>query len=40
MQALLASPQNPINVKDVFGNSYAITQNTQLNVGARSPSSG
>ena len=40
MQALLASPQNPINVKDVFGNSYEITQNTQLNVGARSPQLG
>jgi Carboxypeptidase regulatory-like domain/TonB dependent receptor len=37
MQARLASPQNPIVVQDVFGNSYTITQNTQLNVGARSP---
>jgi hypothetical protein len=37
MQARLASPQNPITVKDAFGNSYNITQNTQLNVGARSP---
>ena len=33
----LASPQNPIVVQDVFGNTYTITQNTQLNVGARSP---
>ncbi len=40
MQALLASPQNPITVQDVFGNSYTITQNTQLNVGARSPQLG
>jgi hypothetical protein len=37
MQAKLASPQNPITVKDAFGNTYNITQNTQLNVGARSP---
>ncbi len=37
MQAQLASPQNPIVVHDVFGNTYNITQNTQLNVGARSP---
>jgi hypothetical protein len=37
MQAQLASPQNPITVQDVFGNNYSITQNTQLNVGARSP---
>ena len=37
MQARLASPQNPITVQDVFGNTYVITQNTQLNVGARSP---
>ncbi len=37
MQAVLASPQKPITVQDVFGNSYIITQNTQLNVGARSP---
>lgn len=37
MQARLASPQNPITVQDVFGNTYTITQNTQLNVGARSP---
>jgi hypothetical protein len=37
MQARLASPQNPITVQDVFGRSYTITQNTQLNVGARSP---
>jgi len=37
MQAQLASPQNPIVVQDVFGNTYTITQNTQLNVGARSP---
>jgi Carboxypeptidase regulatory-like domain len=37
MQAKLASPQNPITVQDAFGNSYNITQNTQLNVGARSP---
>jgi hypothetical protein len=37
MQAKLASPQNPIVVQDVFGNSYNITANTQLNVGARSP---
>jgi len=37
MQARLASPQNPIVVQDVFGNTYTITQNTQLNVGARSP---
>ena len=40
MQALLASPQNPITVRDVFGNNYSITQNTQLNVGARSPQLG
>ncbi|HTS34106.1 MAG TPA: carboxypeptidase regulatory-like domain-containing protein [Candidatus Solibacter sp.] len=40
MQALLASPQNPITVEDVFGNTYTITQNTQLNVGARSPQLG
>ncbi len=40
MQALLASPQNPITVQDVFGNTYNITQNTQLNVGARSPQLG
>ena len=40
MQALLASPQNPITVQDVYGNSYTITQNTQLNVGARSPQLG
>jgi hypothetical protein len=40
MQALLASPQNPITVRDVYGNSYTITQNTQLNVGARSPQLG
>jgi len=33
----LATPQNPIVVQDVYGNSYNITQNTQLNVGARSP---
>lgn len=32
MQAQLASPQNPIVVQG-----YTITQNTQLNVGARSP---
>jgi hypothetical protein len=37
MQARLASPENPIVVKDVFGKAYTITQNTQLNVGARSP---
>ena len=37
MQARLASPQNPITVQDVFGNTYNITENTQLNVGARSP---
>lgn len=37
MQARLASPQSPIVVQDVFGNTYNITQNTQLNVGARSP---
>jgi hypothetical protein len=37
MQAQLASAQNPIVVQDVFGNTYTITQNTQLNVGARSP---
>ena len=37
MQARLATPQNPIVVQDVYGNSYNITQNTQLNVGARSP---
>jgi len=37
MQARLASPQNPIVVQDIFGNSYSITQNTQLNVEARSP---
>ena len=37
MQAKLASPQNPISVPDAFGNTYVITQNTQLNVGARSP---
>jgi hypothetical protein len=37
MQARLASPQNPIVVRDVFGNTYTITQNTELNVGARSP---
>jgi len=37
MQARLASAQNPIVVQDVYGNTYTITQNTQLNVGARSP---
>jgi len=37
MQARLASPQNPIVVQDVYGNTYTITQNTALNVGARSP---
>jgi len=37
MQAQLASPQHPIVVQDVFGNTYNITQNTQLNVGARAP---
>ena len=37
LQAKLASPQNPIVVQDVFGNTYNITENTQLNVGARSP---
>ncbi len=37
IQATLASPQNPIVVQDVYGNSYNITQNTALNVGARSP---
>jgi hypothetical protein len=37
MQARLASPQNPIVVQDVYGNNYTITENTQLNVGARSP---
>jgi len=37
MQARLASPQSPIVVQDVYGNPYSITQNTQLNVGARSP---
>jgi hypothetical protein len=37
MQARLASPQSPITVQDLSGNSYTITQNTQLNVGARSP---
>jgi len=37
MQAKLASPQNPLVVQDVYGNTYNITQNTQLNVGARSP---
>ena len=37
MQARLASPQNPIVVQDVFGNTYDITQNTALNVGARAP---
>jgi hypothetical protein len=37
MQARLASPQNPIVVKDIQGNTYTITENTQLNVGARSP---
>jgi hypothetical protein len=37
MQARLASPENPIVVQDIFGNTYDITQNTQLNVGARSP---
>jgi len=37
LQARLATPQNPIVVQDVYGNSYNITQNTQLNVGARSP---
>lgn len=40
MQAVLASPQSPITVKDVYGNSYSITDNTQLNVGARSPQLG
>jgi len=40
MQAVLASPQSPIAVKDVYGNSYSITDNTQLNVGARSPQLG
>jgi Carboxypeptidase regulatory-like domain len=40
MQARLASPQNPITVQDVYGNSYTITQNTQLNLGARSPQLG
>ena len=33
----MASPQNPITVQDILGNTYTITQNTQLNVGARSP---
>lgn len=37
MQARLASPQNPIAIQDAFGNTYSITENTQLNVGARSP---
>jgi len=37
MQAQLASPQKPIVVQDVLGNTYTITQNTRLNVGARSP---
>jgi Carboxypeptidase regulatory-like domain len=37
IQATLASPQNPIVVQDLYGNSYNITQNTALNVGARSP---
>ena len=37
MQARLASPQNPIVVQDVSGNTYTITQNTEMNVGARSP---
>jgi len=37
MQAGLASPQNPIVVQDVSGNTYTITQNTETNVGARSP---
>ncbi|MGA3093183.1 MAG: carboxypeptidase-like regulatory domain-containing protein [Terriglobales bacterium] len=37
MQARLASIQNPITVQDVYGNRYTITQNTELNVGARSP---
>jgi len=37
LQARLASPQNPITVQDIYGNSYTITQNTALNVGARSP---
>jgi hypothetical protein len=36
MQAKLASPQSPIVVHDVFDNTYNITQNTQLNAGARS----
>ena len=40
MQARLASPQNPIVVQDLFGNTYNITENTQLNVGARSPVAG
>ena len=37
MQARLASTQSPITVQDVYGNTYTITQNTELNVGARSP---
>lgn len=37
LQARLASPQAPIVVQDIFGNTYNITQNTQLNVGARAP---
>lgn len=37
MQARLASAENPIVVQDVFGNTYTITENTQFNVGARSP---
>ena len=37
LQARLASPENPIAVQDIFGNTYTITDNTQFNVGARSP---
>lgn len=37
MQAQLASVQTPIVVHDISGNAYTITENTQLNVGARSP---
>ncbi|MFI5097600.1 MAG: carboxypeptidase regulatory-like domain-containing protein [Candidatus Acidiferrales bacterium] len=36
MQALLASPQNPITVTGAGGQQFVITQNTSLNVNARS----
>jgi hypothetical protein len=36
IQALLASPQNPITITGAGGQQFVITQNTQLNVNARS----